>query len=110
MLLGQGEEPDRALYLAKKAKAQLPEDPVVADTLGLALIAKGLYPSAVSELIDAAGKMPRNPTVLYHLGLAHWKNGDKEQALHALAKALEIEGVFPERPAARELVKEIEAS
>jgi hypothetical protein len=55
-----------------------------------------------------AEKMPRNPTVLYHLGLAHWKNGDKEQALHALGKALETETVFPERPSARKLAKEME--
>ena len=35
---------------------------------------------------------------------------DKEQALHALGKALEMEVVFPERTAARKLLKEIETS
>ncbi|HID30483.1 MAG TPA: tetratricopeptide repeat protein, partial [Desulfobacterales bacterium] len=78
MLVKEGEATDLALNLAKKAKARLPDDPVIADTLGLALTTKGLYASAVSELIDAAQKMPQNPTILYHLGLAHWKNGDKE--------------------------------
>ncbi len=107
MLLKQGEDPDLALNLAKTAKAQLPDDPSVADTLGLALLAKGLYPSAVSELIDAAEKMPRNPTVLYHLGLAHWKNGDRDQALAALHDALEIKDAFPERQEAKELLEEI---
>ncbi len=107
MLLKQGEDPDLALNLAKTAKAQLPDDPSVADTLGLALLAKGLYPSAVSELIDAAEKMPRNPTVLYHLGLAHWKNDNRDQALAALHDALEIKDAFPERQEAKELLEEI---
>ncbi|MBW1678214.1 MAG: tetratricopeptide repeat protein, partial [Deltaproteobacteria bacterium] len=110
LLLQEGEDPDRALNLARKAKAQLPDDPGVADTLGLAFIVKGLYPSAISELSDAAEKMPRNPTVLYHLALAHWKNGEKDQALKALHNALKIKDAFPERQAARELLEEIEAS
>ena len=76
-----GKDADRALELAKKAKAQLPDAPNVADTLGLAFIAKGLYPSAISELSDASEKLPDNPTILYHLALAHWKNGDRDQAL-----------------------------
>jgi tetratricopeptide (TPR) repeat protein len=110
LLLQEGQDPDRALNLAKKAKAQLPDDPSVADTLGLAFIDKGLYASAISELSDAADKMPWNPTVLYHLALAHWKNGEKEQALEALHDALKIKEDFPERQAAGELLEEIEAA
>ena len=110
LLLQEGLDPDRALNLAKKAKAQLPDDPSVADTLGLAFIAKGLYDSAISELSDAAEKMPQNPTVLYHLALAHWKNDEKGQALEALHDALKIKDAFPERQAARELLEEIESA
>jgi tetratricopeptide (TPR) repeat protein len=62
-MLQKGQDPGRALNLAKKAKAQLPDDPNVADTLGLAFIAKGLYPSAISELSEAVEKMPQHPTV-----------------------------------------------
>jgi Flp pilus assembly protein TadD len=96
--------------LAKKAKAQLPDDPRVADTLGLACIVKGLYASAIAELSDAAEKMPENATVLYHLGLAYWKNEEKDQAVEALENALKIEKAFPERQAATELLREIESS
>ncbi len=59
---------------------------------------------------DAAEKMPQNPTVLYHLALAHWKNDEKGQALEALHDALKIKDAFPERQAARELLEKIEAS
>jgi tetratricopeptide (TPR) repeat protein len=110
MLLEQGEDPDRAFDLAKTAKAQLPDAPGVADTLGLALIIKGLYTSAISELRDAATKMPQNPTVVYHLGLAYWKSGDKDRAMEALRKALSVKDTFPERQAAGQLLKEIEGS
>jgi tetratricopeptide (TPR) repeat protein len=110
LLLEQDQDPDRSLMLAKKAKAQLPDDPRVADTLGLACIVKGLYASAIAELSDAAEKMPENATVLYHLGLAYWKNEEKDQAVEALENALKIEKAFPERQAATELLREIESS
>jgi tetratricopeptide (TPR) repeat protein len=110
LMLEQAQDPDRALNLAKKAKAQLPDDPNVMDTLGVAFIAKGLYSSAISELSGAADKLPQNPIVLYHLGLAHWKNGDRDQALVALQNALKITQTFPERQLATELLKDIQGS
>jgi tetratricopeptide (TPR) repeat protein len=109
-LLQQRENLDRAFDLARRAKAKLPDDPSVADTLGLAFIAKGLYPSAISELSDAAEKLPQNQTILYHLSLAHWKNGERDQALRSLRHALKVKGAFPERQEATELLKEIEGS
>jgi uncharacterized protein HemY len=54
--------------------------------------------------------MPENPTVLYHLGLAYWKNDEKDQAVEALANALKIKEAFPERQAARDLLEKIEGS
>jgi thioredoxin-like negative regulator of GroEL len=54
--------------------------------------------------------MPENPTVLYHLGLAYWKNDEKDEAVEALANALKIKEAFPERQAATQLLQEIEAS
>jgi putative PEP-CTERM system TPR-repeat lipoprotein len=107
LLLQQGQDPDNALALAKRAKSLLPDDPRIIDTLGLALITKGLYSSAVSELKLGADKAPQNPTILYHLGLAYWKNGEKDQAVETLNEALRIEGAFAERQAARKLLDEI---
>jgi tetratricopeptide (TPR) repeat protein len=110
ILLQSGQDPDKALELAKSAKAQLPDDPNVSDTLGLALIVKGFYPSAISELNEAAAKLPQNPTVLYHLALAHWKNGDKKASLDPLQKSLALKRPFPEEKQARELSREIKAA
>jgi Flp pilus assembly protein TadD len=69
---------------------------------------KGFYPSAIAELNDAAEKMPEHPTVLYHLGLALWKNGDKEKALETVRKALDLKKKFPEEEEAQKLLKEME--
>jgi tetratricopeptide (TPR) repeat protein len=110
LLLQQKDDLDRALALAKQAKALLPDDPHVADTIGLAYLEKGFYPSAISEFSDAAEKMPRDPTIWYHLGLAYWKNNERERALEAANKALKIKEAFPQRQNAEKLVKEIEAS
>jgi len=110
LLLQQGQDPDRSLTLAKKAKAQLPEDPRVADTFGFACIVKGLYASAIAELSDAAEKMPQNPTVLYHLGLAYWKHDEKDHAVEALRDALKMKKDFPERQATKNLLEKIEGS
>ena len=94
--------------MAKRAKARLPDDPYVADTLGLALITKGLYLSAIAELSDAAEELPGHPTVLYHLGLALGKNGEKEKAVEALERALKTKGDFPEREEAEQLLEDIQ--
>ena len=108
MLAQTGEDPDRALYLARKAKAQLPDNPGVADTLGLTLLGKGLYHSAIAELTDAAEKLSQYPTVFYHLGLAYWKSGDREKALDALGTALDMNRDFPEKEKTTNLLQVIE--
>ena len=107
LLLQKNENPDKALELARRAKAQLPNDPNVADTLGLALIRKGLYSSAISELNQAAQELPDNPAILYHLGLAHWKIGDRYKAMAALNQALKMKRDFPEEREAEKLLQEI---
>jgi tetratricopeptide (TPR) repeat protein len=107
LLLEQDESPGRALDLAKKAKAHLPDDPNVADTLGWALIRAGLYTSALAELNEAAAKLPENPTILYHLGLAHWKMGERDKAMKVLQEALKTKSDFPERKEAEKLLEEI---
>ena len=51
--------------------------------------------------------MPQHPTVLYHLGLAHWKNGEKDKAIEVLEKSLKTELEFPEKEQAQKLLEEI---
>jgi tetratricopeptide (TPR) repeat protein len=109
-LLQKGSDTDRALALARKAKATLPDDPRVADTLALALITKGLYSSAISELSDAVQKMPRDPTVLYHLGLAYWKSDEENKAEEMLGRALETERPFAQQESARALLEKLQTA
>jgi hypothetical protein len=44
------------------------------------------------------------------LGLAYWKNNEKAAATENLESALRMEGNFPERQQATELLKEINGS
>jgi tetratricopeptide (TPR) repeat protein len=85
---------DEALELARIAKAKLPRDPFVADTLGWIFFQKGLYGNALRELRDSAAKLPDNPEVQYHLGVAYLKLEKNDQAREHLTRALELGGNF----------------
>jgi Tfp pilus assembly protein PilF len=45
-------------------------------------------------LKEAGEKNPNNPVIRYHLGMAYFKNGDKELAKKELAKALALDPKF----------------
>ena len=51
--------------------------------------------------------MPEDPTVLYHLGLAYFKNDEKDSAITMLEKALGLEKEFQEKGEAEALLAEI---
>jgi Tfp pilus assembly protein PilF len=46
-------------------------------------------------LKEAIEKIPDNPVVRYHLGMAYFKSGDKGNAKTELKKALELNPKFP---------------
>ena len=87
ILLQQGKDPERAFALAAKARKLMPDDPGVADTYGSALIARGLFATAITTLRDAVAKNPRSPALWLHLAIAYWRHGRSEQARSALAEA-----------------------
>jgi tetratricopeptide (TPR) repeat protein len=98
---------DMALQLAQTAKSQLPENAEVDDTLGWVYFKKGLAPLAVASFQQSVTRAPQNPTYLYHLGLAHLKNGDKAKAKESLEKALSLKGDFKEAADARKALATI---
>ncbi len=98
---------DEALALAKKAKEKLPTDPNVADTLGWLYYRKGLYDMAIGEFSDSLHKLPDNPEIHYHLGLALHKKGDMEGARASLERALNLNAKFDGADEARKLLEEI---
>ncbi len=85
---------DVALQLAQTAKARLPRQAEVDDTLGWVYYKKGLYALAVPPLKRAADADLHNPVYQLHLGQAYLKAGDRQQAKTALERALKISDKF----------------
>jgi tetratricopeptide (TPR) repeat protein len=85
---------DVALQLAQTAKAKLPDNALVSDTLGWIFYKKGLMGTAITALREGAQQSPSNPTIHYHLGLAYLKNGDIREAQQSLQQALKLNPAF----------------
>jgi tetratricopeptide (TPR) repeat protein len=86
----EGTNLDVALQLASSAKQQMPDSPVVDDTLGWVYYKKDLVALAVHPLEESLKRRPDNPSVLYHLGLTYAKSGDKSKARGALEQAMKL--------------------
>jgi predicted Zn-dependent protease len=84
-----------ALEHALMAYEQLQNDPRIADTLVWIYFKKSAYLKAAGLLKEAAEKMPDNPTVLYHYGMALHKNGDLAAAKKTLQASLKLKSDFP---------------
>ena len=98
---------ERAFKLASVARDNAPNDPHVADTFGWLLYKRGDYGRAMSTLQQSAAKLADSPTVLYHLGMAAQKMGDKDTARAALAKAAASPTEFPGKDEARRALAEL---
>jgi len=90
---------ERALQLAKEAR---PEDPTTSsDTLGWVLYKRGIHQRALVLFKESAARLPDNPVVQYHLGLAYLQAGEKDNARSALAAAVGSPRDFPGKEEAR---------
>jgi Flp pilus assembly protein TadD len=69
---------EKAQDLAQKARSLQSTDPGIADTLGWILYKKGDYQQALSLLAESAQKLPENPEVQFHLGMAKYMMGEKD--------------------------------
>jgi tetratricopeptide (TPR) repeat protein len=97
-------EIDKALELARKAKENFPEDPAIADTLGLIYYQKGLYKNAESEFIDSLKKLSNNAIVNFHLGRTYVKLEKKQLAEKYLKTALKLDNKFESYKEAEKLI------
>jgi len=97
---------EESLSLAMKAFRLEPANAGIMDTLGYALLKNGRHEDAGKVLEKTASLVPNNPTIQYHLGLAHKLAGNKPGARQALQKSLTL-GAFPEAEAARKLLSEL---
>jgi tetratricopeptide (TPR) repeat protein len=107
LLNEQGGNLDLALSYAQTAREQQPNDPNVADTLGWIYYKKNAYLKASSLLKEAAEKLPNNPVILYHYGLAQHKNGDIDGAKKSLQTSLTISDKYSGAEDAKKLLKEL---
>jgi tetratricopeptide (TPR) repeat protein len=85
-----GQQLDTALQLAQTAKAQLPDDPRISDTLAWVYYKKNLSESAIPILEPLTRQDPNNPTYRYHLGLAYAQGGKDSLARQSLERALSM--------------------
>src|SRR5262249_21794035 len=93
---------DKAYDLAKKANEAVPNEPHLADTLGWILFKKGDYGNALRLLQESAGKLPDQPEIQFHLGMAHYMLGEEEPARIALRKAADTSADFPGKDEVRQ--------
>ena len=85
---------DEALKHAEKAEKIAPNNPYVLDAAGWVYVQRGDVPRALPRLTEAAQRLPGNPVVQYHLGMAYYKNKNLRQAKEALQNALRISKDF----------------
>jgi Flp pilus assembly protein TadD len=96
-----------ALTHARTAQEVEPNNPEVADTLGWIYFRTQDYSKAVSLLKESAEKIPDNPLIRYHLGMACYKKGDVPCAKEALQQALRLSRDFPQAEEAKQTLGEI---
>jgi putative PEP-CTERM system TPR-repeat lipoprotein len=106
--LYQRQKDPRALDMAEKALKLKPGNAVVLDTLGWILLEQGQLAKGLPHLAQAAGQAEKHPVIQYHYAVALARSGDKAKAREALRKALAVTSDFPEKQAARELLRTLE--
>jgi Flp pilus assembly protein TadD len=94
MYADAGESLDLALQLAQTAKAALPDQPDVDDTLGWIYYQKGLLPMARRTFERLVTEHPAGAVYQFHLGLTYAKAGDTAKARRALETALRLDSRF----------------
>ena len=90
---------EKAFELAEIARAEAPDNPDIADTLGWILYKRGNYDRAVGLIKEAAVARPNSAEIFYHLGLAHYRQQEFQECAEAFKKAIELD---PNSPFAEE--------
>lgn len=98
----------RALEMAERAHQLLPQHPAVLDTLGWLLVEQGQVAKGLPHLRQAATQAEKHPTIQYHYAVALARSGDKAKAREVLGRAFAVDADFPEKAAARELLRTLE--
>jgi tetratricopeptide (TPR) repeat protein len=89
-----------ALAEVRRARELAPASPHVADTLGWLLVRDGRPADARMLLEEAAAALSGEPRVRFHLGMCLARLGEVDPARTELARALELDPLFPGADAA----------
>jgi tetratricopeptide (TPR) repeat protein len=111
MLARGGEELEKATELAQEARANRPDSPEIADTLGFVYLRRNLAEAALVQF-DASLQMSepgssRWAVAQYHRGLALRQLGRQADAVAALEQALASGAEFAEAPDAHQVLAEL---
>jgi tetratricopeptide (TPR) repeat protein len=82
------------------------------DTYAWALIKQGSVNEGIRILNQIIAISPDVPVFRYHLGIAHYENGNSSSAINDIKQALELEkkyGNFSDKKEAEKLLEEIVA-
>lgn len=96
-----------ALDFARRAHKAVPNNPLIADTLGWLLVERGQPGEGLPLLRQARAALPEHPQVAYHLAEALARTGAKNDARGILKTLLGKPQSFPERPQAEALWKQL---
>ena len=107
LLASLGRDLDEAQRLAEKAVSMDPRSPVLLDTLGYVYYVKGMYQEAITNLMAARAADRDNPLIAYHLGMAYWKAGRREEAARELGEALKMNPSFEGAEEARKILRQM---
>jgi putative PEP-CTERM system TPR-repeat lipoprotein len=96
-----------ALQLAEKAHGLAPDNPAVADTLGVILVEQGDLKRGMQLLDEAVKGAPNVPDLRLHYARALLKSGDKAAARSELEQIGQLQAETPAKAEAEKLLKQL---
>jgi tetratricopeptide (TPR) repeat protein len=103
----EGTDLDQALAYAQRAKQRAPQDANISDTLGWVYIKKNLSEDAVRVFEELVKKHPSHPTYRYHLAMALFQKGDRQNAKKHAEQAMQSNPNKQEQGQIKELLGRI---
>ncbi|MEQ1845955.1 MAG: tetratricopeptide repeat protein, partial [Nitrospira sp.] len=107
VMVQQGGNLDVALSHAQTARESNSDDPHIADTLGWVYYKKNTYLLAISLLREAVEKLPNEPEVHFHYGMALAKSNNPGEAKKSLQTALKLQPNFSGADEARKTLQSL---
>jgi tetratricopeptide (TPR) repeat protein len=96
-----------AYPLAVKAREAFPQDPDVAECLGMIICRQGDYARAAGLLQESAHQLSPDPELLYYLGLAQYRLNNNVESKANLQRALNLDLTGKDAADARHMLAEL---